>query len=102
MKHIKESDLPDLLSTLSELARPKEDGLFCYCWTCEKPIYNGEKMLSLTLSADISEGVVVSPQYAEGVATWCTDCTEKALEHVAQAHNLDHGIKSHFLKFMKK
>jgi hypothetical protein len=51
---------------------------FCNCFGCERPIYVGDKVHSLTYAyEEIEASNIVAPLYAEGLGTWCDDCFSK-------------------------
>ena len=52
--------------------------IFCNCFGCERSIYVGDKVHSLTYSFEkIEASNIVAPLYAEGLGTWCSDCFSK-------------------------
>ena len=60
--------------------------IFCYCDYCQKPIYVGDKMVSVTLSTDyIDSEYSVQPLQAETVATWCEACAPIAVNKIVNA-----------------
>ncbi|WP_286270526.1 hypothetical protein [Thalassotalea hakodatensis] len=58
----------------------KERQTFCHCFGCDNPIYVGDYCHSITYSHEkIGSIMSVTPTYAEGLGTWCSECFNKML-----------------------
>ena len=68
--------------------------VFCYCDHCNKPIYVGDMMVSVTLSTDlVDSSCSVQPLNSDTIAAWCKSCASVAVKNICSNYSGLHLYK---------